>query len=109
MNAGKPDGRRFSWWKASPKHVSLLIVVIAFLTTLGIRHLGLLQFLEFYAYDFFIRHQQRTTTSGPIVLVEMTEADIHSPSLDYPIYDEKLAELLRVLLKQEPVVIGLDI
>ena len=59
-----------------------------------------LQFLEFHAYDFFIRHQPKAATSDPIVLVEMTEADIHSPALDYPIYDDKLAELLSMLEAQ---------
>ena len=39
----------------------------------------------------------------------MTEADIHSPALDYPIHDDKLAELLRKLEADQPAVIGLDI
>src|SRR5437762_3895599 len=72
-------------------------------------HLGWLQFLEFEAYDLFIRHQPRAASSAPIVLVEMTEADIHDPSLDWPIYDDKLAELLRRLEADGPAVIGLDI
>jgi adenylate cyclase len=89
--------------------VGLLIVLFVFLCTLGIRRLGWLQFLEFYAYDYFIRQQERASTSDPIVLVEMTEEDIHNADLDYPIYDNKLAELLKVLEASQPAVIGLDI
>ena len=72
--------------------MGLLLVFFVFLSTLVIRQLGWLQFLEFMAYDFFIRDQPKAATSDPIVLVEMTDWDIHSPSLDYPIYDAKLAE-----------------
>jgi len=109
MSAGPATVKRFLEWKTSPPGVSLLIVLFVFLGTLAVRHLGLLQSLEFQAYDFFIRHQPKAATSDPIVLVEMTEADIHSPSLDWPIYDDKLAALLRVLEADQPAVIGLDI
>jgi adenylate cyclase len=96
-------------WKPSPRSVSLLIVLVVFFCALIVQRRGLLQFLEFQAYDFFIRHQPKAATSDPIVLVEMTEADIHSPSLDYPIHDDKLAALLRNLEADRPAVIGLDI
>lgn len=89
--------------------MGLLIVLFVFTNTLIVRHTGWLQFLEFHAYDFFIRQQPKAPTSDPIVLVEMTEADIHSPSLDYPINDNKLAELLRDLESDHPAVIGLDL
>ena len=109
MSAGTPAVKRLFKRKLSPRKVSLLIVLLVFTCTLTVRHAGSLQFLEFQAYDFFIRHQPKAATSDPIVIVEMTEADIHNPSLDYPIYDNKLAELLRVLESDHPAVIGLDI
>jgi adenylate cyclase len=109
MSAGTPAVKWFLKWKSSPRVVSLLIVLFVFCCTLIVRHLGWLQFLEFQAYDFFIRRQPKAATSDPIVLVEMTEADIHSPSLDYPIYDKKLAELLSKLEADHPAAIGLDI
>jgi len=113
MSAGKPATPRslkwYSRWRSSPRAVSLLIVLLVFLGTLFVQRQGWLQFLEFRTYDFFIRHQSKAATSDPIVIVEMTEADIHSPSLDYPIYDDKLAELLRALESDRPAVIGLDI
>ena len=109
MSADTPAAKRPSRGKSSPRFVSLLIVVGVFLCVFAVQRLGWLQVLEFQAYDFFIRQQPKTSTSDPIVLVEMTEADIHDSSLDWPLYDVKLAELLRVLEAGEPAAIGLDI
>src|SRR5688572_5030447 len=108
MSAGKPSALGIGKLKLSPPLVSLLIVLLVFLCTLFVQRRGWLQFLEFQAYDFLIRHQPKVDAS-PIVLVEMTEEDIHSPSLDWPIYDVRLAELLRILDADRPAVIGLDI
>jgi adenylate cyclase len=109
MSAGTPAEKRLLKRKLSPRGVSLLIVLFVVICALTARHAGWFQALEFQAYDLFIRHQPKAATSDPIVIVEMTEADIHSPSLDYPIYDNKLAELLRALETDHPAVIGLDI
>lgn len=109
MSAGNAAIKWFSKWKSSPRAVSGFIVLFVFVCTLFVQRQGWLQFLEFRAYDFFIRYQPKADTSDPIVIVEMTEKDIHSPSLDYPIYDDKLAELLRILETNQPAVIGLDI
>src|SRR5687768_4731686 len=109
MSAGTLAKPRSSKWRLSPRLACLLIVLVVFSGTLALRHSGLLQFLEFYAYDFFVLRQPKAATSDPIVIVEMTEADIHSPLLDYPIHDDKLAELLLTLEAGQPAVIGLDI
>lgn len=109
MSAVKSAIKRWFKGKLSPRLVSLLIVLFVFACTFVVRHLGWLQSLEFRAYDAFIRHQQKAETSDPIVIVEMTEADIHNPLLDWPIYDDKLAELLRKLAAAQPAAIGLDI
>lgn len=109
MSAGK---RTTPWslkWELSPRTACLLIVLVVFGGTFALRHMGLLQFLEFYAYDFLVLQQPRAETSDPIVIVEMTETDIHSPKLDYPIHDDKLADLLLALEAAQPAVIGLDI
>ncbi len=108
MSAGRSSTPGLGKLKFSPPTVSLLMVLLVFLGTLFAQRRGWLQFLEFQAYDFFIRHQPKVD-AGSIVLVEMTEADIHSPSLDWPIYDFKLAEMLEMLEADEPAVIGLDI
>ena len=109
MSAGIAAVKWFSKWKSSPLAVSLLIVLVVFFCTIFVQRQGWLQFLEFRAYDFYLRYQPKADTSDPIVIVEMTEKDIHSPSLDYPIYDDKLAELLHILETNQPAVIGLDI
>src|SRR6187551_2059030 len=112
MSAGPPATSRswkwFSKWRSSPQVVSLLIVFLVFLSTIIVQRQGLLQFLEFGAYDFFLRQQPKVASSNPLVIVEMTEADIHSPSLDYPIHDDILAELFQKLESDQPAVIGLD-
>ena len=109
MSDGKSSTSQRKKWKPSPRTVSLLIVLAVFLCTLAARHLGWTQFLEFYPYDELIRHQPKASSNDPIVLVEMTEEDIHSPSLDYPIYDDKLADLLTNLEAGKPAAIGVDI
>jgi adenylate cyclase len=109
MSTGQPTPSRKSRWKFSPRTVSLLIVILVFLAVVYVQQLGWLQFLEFKVYDFLIRQQPKAATSDPIVLVEMTEDDIHSPSLDYPVHDDKLAQLLRNLVTARPAAIGLDI
>ncbi|HEX5218353.1 MAG TPA: adenylate/guanylate cyclase domain-containing protein [Verrucomicrobiae bacterium] len=109
MSAGKAAWDRFTKWRSTPIAVSLQIVLLVFLGALFIQRQGWLQFLEFRAYDIFIRHQPKAATSDPIVLIEMTEEDIHDPQLDWPIPDTALAELFRKLEAHQPAVIGFDI
>jgi adenylate cyclase len=80
-----------------------------FICSLFVQQHGRLQFLEFWVYDRMLLRQSKAASSEPLVLVEMTEQDIQNPSLDYPIYDNKLADLLNMLAADEPAVIGLDI
>ncbi|HVK59234.1 MAG TPA: adenylate/guanylate cyclase domain-containing protein [Candidatus Kapabacteria bacterium] len=109
MSAGTREVKASTRLQRSPLIVSLLLVVAVFLCAIFLKYAGLLQALEFQAYDFLIRQQDRTAPTDPIVLVEMTESDIQNPSLDYPIHDEKLAEVLRSIEAQGPAVVGLDI
>jgi adenylate cyclase len=95
--------------KLAPREVCGLIILAVFCAALFARREGWLQFLEFRAYDFFLRQAPLLPSGDPIVLVEMTESDIQSPDLDYPLTDEKMAELLEKLAQAEPAVIGLDI
>ena len=87
----------------------LLTVLLVFICSLFVQQHGRLQFLEFWVYDRMLLRQSKAASSEPLVLVEMTEQDIQNPSLDYPIYDNKLADLLNMLAADEPAVIGLDI
>src|SRR5688572_6701316 len=96
-------------WKLAPRWICGLIMLSVFLGALISRRQGLLQFLEFRAYDFFVRQRPLLPSADPIVLVEITESDIQSRDLDYPLTDNKLAELLEKLCEYQPAVIGLDI
>jgi adenylate cyclase len=96
-------------WKATPASMVCAVALVVFFGVFLTHRTGALQFLEFYVYDFFIRHEPKAATSDPVVLVEMTEDDINNRSLDYPIGDDALAELLRDLEADQPAVIGLDI
>jgi adenylate cyclase len=87
----------------------LLMVLLVFIFSLFARQRGWLQFLEFRVYDILLLRQPKAASSEPLVLVEMTEQDIQNPALDYPIYDNKLADLLNILASGEPAAIGLDI
>lgn len=87
----------------------LLIVLLVFVFSLFVVQRGWLQFLEFWVYDKMVLRQSKAASSDPIVLVEMTEKDIQNPELDYPIYDNKLADLLNILAADGPAAIGLDI
>src|SRR5262245_31623090 len=87
----------------------LLIVLLVFVFSLFAQRYGRLQFFEFYVYDWMLLHQPKAASSEPLVLVEMTEQDIQNPELDYPIYDNKLADLLNIVAADGPAAIGLDI
>jgi adenylate cyclase len=101
--------RRFQAWDPSPRLALPVNVALVFGFVLALRYSGMLQNLEFDAYDLFLRSRPLASTPGPIVLVEMTEADIQDPTLDYPLHDDKLAELLQRLQADRPAAIGLDL
>jgi adenylate cyclase len=109
MSGAASSASKSAKWRLNPVQVSVSIVGLVFLYTLLMWQLGWLQFLEFKSYDALIRNQPKAPTSDPIVLVEMTEADINSPTLDYPIHDGRLAELLGNLDAAKPAAIGLDV
>src|SRR5262245_56071107 len=93
--------------KLAPRWICGLIILGVFFATVLARRAGLWQFLEFRAYDHFIRRAPMLASVDPIVLIEITEGDIQK--LDYLLTDSKLAELLEGLANQGPAVIGLDI
>ncbi len=94
--------------KLFPREVCGLIILAVFALVLLAHRAGHLQFLEFRAYDFFLRYTPLLPSGDPVVLVEMNESDIQNPTLDYPLTDEKLAALLEKLEVGHPAVIGLD-
>jgi adenylate cyclase len=109
VSTSRLDRLRLLLRRLPPGSASFIIVLLVFFGALVVQRLGWLQFLEFHVYDAFLRRQVRAASSDPIVLVEMRESDIQNPTLDYPLYDNKLAELLRILERGQPAAIGLDI
>jgi adenylate cyclase len=109
LSFAQPFLLRLAKWKSSPRVAIPLTALVPFVCTLVLVCLGSLQFLEFQFYDLLIRQQKKAPSNEPLVLVELREADIKSPTLEYPLYDEKLAELLTILEADHPAVIGVDI
>src|SRR5436190_1975319 len=87
----------------------VVIVLLVLIYSMLFQRLGWFQRLEFWIYDWMLLNQPKAASSEPLVLVEMTEQDIQNPELDYPIYDNKLADLLNILAADGPAAIGLDI
>lgn len=96
-------------WKVPFRAACLIIVLLVFVDSLMLQRWGLVQLLEFPVYDMMLLRQPKAASSEPLVLVEMTEEDIQNPEMDYPIYDNKLADLLNIVAAEEPAAIGLDI
>ena len=83
---------------------SLSITGLVILTRL----LGVLQPLEWKAFDLALRARPAEATDSRITLVTITEEDIQN-ALGYPISDQDLAALIEELQTYEPRVIGIDI
>ena len=85
-----------------------MLTIAVFVLAAGMRELGLLQSVEFLAYDKFLSWRAGPSTTDPrIVIVEITEDDIGK--YDFPIPDELLARLLETIASAKPIAIGLDI
>ncbi len=69
---------------------------------------GSLQFFEWVALDNFLRLRPAEPMDERIVIVGIDEGDIQQIRT-YPIPDQDIAELLRLLQNYQPNVIGLDI
>lgn len=75
---------------------------------LSLRLLGLLQPLEWWALDYFLRLRPAEPTDDRILIIGIDEQDIQA-SNTYPIPDAKLAELIEKLQINQPRAIGIDI
>ena len=73
-----------------------------------IRATGILQPLEWAAFDQFVRMRPLEPTEPRIVIVAINEKDITTIKR-WPIEDRLLAKLLRTIAKQKPRAIGLDL
>ncbi|HEY9702521.1 MAG TPA: CHASE2 domain-containing protein, partial [Allocoleopsis sp.] len=74
---------------------------------LGI-YLGIFQLSELGIYDLFVRIRPQDKIEDKIVIVTINESDIQYFKR-WPISDENLAKVLQIIIKNEPVGIGLDL
>ncbi len=85
-----------------------MLSIGVFVLIAGAREFGFLQSTEFLAYDKFLSWRAAAdSTDQRIVLVEITENDIHK--YDFPIPDNLLATLLETIASAKPIAIGLDL
>ncbi|NEO85535.1 MAG: CHASE2 domain-containing protein [Spirulina sp. SIO3F2] len=100
---------RFSAWLKQWPGV-IVIAPLATVLVLGLRYVGLLQKLEWAAYDQFCRWQVATYAPQPqpIKIIAVDEADLQAGGQAL-ISDRALAKALRTVASQDPVVIGLDL
>jgi adenylate cyclase len=92
-----------------PVVVSILICLVVSLVIIGVRNMGGMEFLEFAAYDYYVRLKAKHySLSSPIVLVTISEKDIQMQKR-WPMTDSTLAHILKTIAAYQPRVIGLDI
>ncbi|MFQ5931432.1 MAG: CHASE2 domain-containing protein, partial [Nitrospiraceae bacterium] len=93
----------------SPLTASLLIGTLVFLAIIGLRSCGSLESLELAAYDWYLRLRPEGRASDPrILLVTITEGDIRTQGR-WPLTDATLSQVLGILTRYRPRVLGLDI
>ncbi|MDJ0842704.1 CHASE2 domain-containing protein [Crocosphaera sp.] len=75
---------------------------------IGVNHLGVLQILEWAAYDQFFRLRPEETISQRITIVTIDESDL--TELDqWPLSDATIAQTINLIKAENPRVIALDI
>ncbi|MBV6626188.1 MAG: CHASE2 domain-containing protein [Rivularia sp. (in: Bacteria)] len=90
------------------KFVSTIPGIAAIIIIVFARVTGSLQFLEWTAFDRFMRLRPEETVDRRILIVGINEDDIRKIK-KYPIPDKEIALLLRELQTYQPAAIGLDI
>ncbi len=87
--------------------VGPLVVAAALITIAGLRTQGHFQFIDFRAYDQWVRWRSTAAINDPyITIVGITEDDLQD---GWPITDRNLAAVLERLLEHEPAAIGVDL
>ena len=100
-------------WRGFKQQIKQWCGVLAIATSVGGLGIGgsvvgWFQPLEWAATDLFFNWRPREPIEERIVIVEITESDI-SKLGHWPMSDEVLAELIKKIRVQQPIVIGLDI
>lgn len=97
--------RLASSWRTG--HTVLLTTVAVAATLIGVRQIGLLQPLELSLFDQMTRLQPDRGPDDRLLVVGVTENDIQT--YGYPLNDQTVVQLLKMLEQSEPTAIGLDI
>jgi CHASE2 domain-containing sensor protein len=90
------------WSQAAPPGIMVLVVVIL------IRIAGAMQSLEWMLLDTMLRQRPVEKLDERVVIVGIDEQDIQWVG-QYPVPDEKIAQLLTKLETYQPLAIGLDL
>jgi CHASE2 domain-containing sensor protein/tRNA A-37 threonylcarbamoyl transferase component Bud32 len=102
--------RRYS--ENAPAKSTLVSVLLASMgvsaLVLGLRHWGVLQPMELWAYDQLLRSRPVQPPDSRILVVQVTEGDLQRVR-KFPLPDEVLATTLEKLQQYQPSAIGLDI
>lgn len=99
------------WWQG----LGTVLVASVLVTSLvmGVRSLGWLEQSELNAYDHLLRSRPAETMDERLLLVEITEDDVQSQPVsergDASLSDQALEQLLEILERHEPSVIGLQV
>src|SRR2546422_6112026 len=90
------------------KWATAKIVALVFFGIWALQTIGVFRSAELFIYDHLIQRRQPAQGEDPrIVIIEVTEPDIHE--YDFPLPDELLAKVLEQIAAQGPRAIGVDI
>jgi adenylate cyclase len=96
-------------WLRGPTLVSLALGLVASIFVIGLRSLGVFQFVELATYDAYLRVKEHQSVREPrVVLVQTIEEDIQKLG-EWPISDRRMAEVLKKILAHGPRAVGVDL
>jgi adenylate cyclase len=108
LNTLKKIRIKIPYYKKSALIISLIIAHFIFFAVLSLRNAGYLQPLELSAYDLLLWMKPADSPiDSRITMVLLTDAD--QREWGYPLEDAHLANLFEKILKNQPIVVGLDI
>lgn len=89
--------------------IGLALGFVACLVVIGLRGVGLFQFVELANYDIYLRLKEQHTVIEPrVVLVQTVEEDIQKLG-EWPLTDSRMAKVFENLLINNPRAIGVDL
>jgi adenylate cyclase len=92
-----------------PAVVSLVLGLGASLLVIGLRSVGVLQFVELAIYDAYLRVKEHQSLREPrVVLVQTVEEDIQKLK-QWPLSDQSMTQALGKILGANPRAVGVDL